>query len=208
MRVHQRGSREKGSEGEDLATEGPSERADAESLEVDERESVAAFSCQLTSQTSQALEASSCMRLRLGQHVIPLPVCLPATLPSSRCSGLLSCQRSAVTWARSIGTCPPSLQATWPRGPMARRLTTTCVHTHSYQSGDWVRAPSWCVIQATAVNLTRRLDLLCWDTAVRHEGQGRPTARARGGSRGGGRGRGRGDVREERSGCRGSEDTE
>ena len=43
MRVHQRGSREKGSEGEDLATEGPSERADAESLEVDERESVAAL---------------------------------------------------------------------------------------------------------------------------------------------------------------------
>jgi len=43
MRVHQQGSREKGSEEEDLATEGPSERADAESLKADERESVAAL---------------------------------------------------------------------------------------------------------------------------------------------------------------------
>ena len=42
MRVHQQGLREKGSEEEDLATEGPSERADTESLKVDERESVAA----------------------------------------------------------------------------------------------------------------------------------------------------------------------
>jgi len=44
MRVHQRGSGEEGSEEGDLATEGPSERADTESLEVDERESVAALS--------------------------------------------------------------------------------------------------------------------------------------------------------------------
>jgi len=38
------------------------------------------------------------------------------------------------------------------------------------------------------------LKCYCWDTLVKHKGQGWPTARARGGSRGGGRGRGWGDV--------------